>query len=33
VRGLEKVRSVALLFALAHNFQQTLLLKRRLAAA
>ena len=33
VRGLEKVRAVALPFALAHNFRQTLLLKRRLAAA
>lgn len=33
VRGLEKVRAVALLFALAHNFQQTVLLQSRLATA
>lgn len=33
VRGLEKVRAVALLFALAHNFRQTQLLRSRLATA
>jgi transposase len=33
VRGLEKVRAVALLHALAHNLMQTILLKRRLATA
>jgi transposase len=32
VRGLEKVRSVTLLYALAHNLMQTQLLKRRLRA-
>ena len=31
VRGLEKVRSVALLFALAHNFRQTIRLQSPLA--
>jgi hypothetical protein len=33
VRGLEKVRAVALLHALAHNLMQTVLLKTRTAAA
>jgi len=33
VRGLAKVRGVALLHALTHNLMQTILLKRRLAAA
>jgi len=33
VRGLEKVRAVALLYALAHNLRQTLLLKSKAAAA
>ena len=32
VRGLGKVRAVALLFALAHNLMQTVLLKARRAA-
>jgi len=33
VRGLEKVRAATLLYALAHNLKQTVLLKARLAAA
>jgi transposase len=33
VRGLEKVRAATLLYALAHNLKQTILLKARLAAA
>jgi hypothetical protein len=33
VRGLEKVRAVALLYALAHNLRQTVLLKSKLATA
>ena len=33
VRGLEKVRATALLYALAHNLMQTVLLKTRAAAA
>ena len=33
VRGAEKVREVALLYALAHHLMQTLLLKARAAAA
>ena len=33
VRGLEKVRAVALLFALAHNYRQTQWLRSRLATA
>lgn len=33
VRGLEKVRAVALLYALAHNLRQTLLLKTKAANA
>jgi len=33
VRGLEKVRAVALPFAVAHDFRQTLLLRSWLAAA
>ena len=32
VRGLEKVRAATLLYALAHNLMQTVLLKARLAA-
>ena len=32
VRGLEKVRAAALLYALAHNLMQTILLKTRLQA-